>query len=109
MTIHTRLIARPSLPVAWCPDADTRDNVVARRNVLAALWAGRLMGLSGSAMSAYAVELHLADYELAGDADVVGKIATDLNRKGLPIPEGVVREKLGQFHREALTQLGATD
>ncbi len=106
MSVH---VTPPAPAPAWCPEADTRDNVIARRNVLAALWAGRLLGLSGAAMTAYAVELHLADYDCPGDADVVGKIASDLNRGGVPISETIVREKLRLFHREALSQLGATD
>jgi hypothetical protein len=94
---------------AWCIDADTRDNVIARRNVLAALWAGELMSLPDPARTAYAVEVHLADYEVSGDADVVAKIARDLNAKGVAISAGAVREKLCAFHRQALMQLGATD
>ena len=31
---------------SWCLDIDTRDCVIARRNVLTGLWAGRLLGLS---------------------------------------------------------------
>jgi len=93
----------------WCPEADTSENVIARRNVLAALWAGRLLGLSGPAVTAYAADVHLADHEVAGDADVVAKIAGDLSAKGLPIPESIVRQKLCQLHREALMQLGTTD
>jgi hypothetical protein len=109
MTLHVEpaAVAGPHAP--WCPDDDTRHSVRARRNVLAALWAGRLMGLSGAALTAYAVAVHVADHAVAGDADVAGKIAADLNRMGLPIPESTVRDKLGLFHREALLQLSATD
>jgi hypothetical protein len=93
----------------WCIDADTRDNVIARRNVMAALWAARLMGLSGPEMTAYAVEVHLADHDVAGDVDVVAKLERDFQARGLPIPARVVREKLWRFHAEALVQAGGTD
>ncbi len=109
MNIHAQLPTASDPSIAWCPDRDSRDNVIARRNVLAALWAGRLMGLSGAAMTAYAVNVHLADHQTSGDADVVAKIAADFRRKGLPIPEHVIRDKLCGFHREALAQLGHTD
>ena len=33
----TRTISRDSA-TTWCSDASTRDNVIARRNVLAGLW-----------------------------------------------------------------------
>jgi hypothetical protein len=97
------------LPSDWCIDADTRDNVIARRNVLAALWAGRLMGLSGPEMTAYAVEVHLADHDLAGDADIVAKLERDFDARSLPIPGHVIREKLWGFHADALVQAGGTD
>ena len=42
---------------------DTRDSVIARRNVLAGLWAGRLLGLSNADLSSYATEVHRADFE----------------------------------------------
>ncbi|OAH18526.1 hypothetical protein AX289_31495 [Methylorubrum populi] len=83
--------------------------MLARRNVLAALWAGGLMGLSGAPLTAYAVEVHLADFEAPGDADVVDKITADLHRAGLPARPSEVRSRLNAFHREALTQTHATD
>lgn len=55
MTMHVQ----PSTPgpvIDWCPDGDSRDNVIARRNVLAAVWAGRPMGRSGPVMTGYAAE-----------------------------------------------------
>jgi len=97
------------LSADWCIDADTRDNVIARRNVLAALWAGRLMGLSETEMTAYAVEVHLADFTLTGDRDVVEKLTRDLASRGLALDEADIREKLSALHAEALRQSGATD
>lgn len=101
---------RPVAPqAAWCPDEDTRHNVVARRNVLAGLWAGRLRGLSGPALTAYAVEVHLADFTAPGDADVIDKLASDLHRAGVPARPTEIRRRLNAFHREALVQTHATD
>lgn len=109
MTMHDQPTNIGGQVVPWCPDGDTHDNVIARRNVIAALWAGQMMGLSGAAMTSYATEVHFADHQVSGDADVVEKIARDLSEKGLPVPESVVREKLWLAYREALAQLGATD
>lgn len=94
---------------AWCPDDETRHNIVARRNVLLALWAGRLMGLSGARLSAYAAEVHLADFGISGDADVVTKITADLHRSGLSVRSCELRAKLGACHGEALRQIQVTD
>jgi hypothetical protein len=102
--------ARMAAPITpWCPDEDTRDNVVARRNVLAALWAGQLRGLTGPALTAYAVEVHLADFTMPGDADVVEKIASDLQRAGLVADPADIRARLAAFHRQALLQTNVTD
>ena len=96
-------------PMSWCIDSDTRDNVVARRNVLAGLWAGRLLGLSGGELTAYAVEVHLADFNTEGDADVVGKVAGHLGAAGVASSEQHVRDQLSVFHLEAFRQVAATD
>lgn len=93
----------------WCIEADTMHNVIARRNVLIALWAGRKMGLHGPAMSRYAGDVHFSDYEIVGDADVVGKVCGDLVAFGFEIAEADVRRKLSELHKEALRQTNATD
>ncbi len=94
---------------SWCLDADTRDSVIARRNVLAGLWAGRLLGLSNADLSSYATEVHQADFEVDGDEDIVGKITRDLSARGLPFSERHVRDKLRTSHREAFRQVAVTD
>ena len=94
---------------SWCLDNDTRDSVIARRNVLAGLWAGRLLGLSNADLSSYATEVHRADFEVDGDEDIVGKITRDLSVRGLPFSERQVRDKLRTYHREAFHQVAVTD
>ena len=94
---------------SWCLDNDTRDSVIARRNVLAGLWAGRLLGLSNADLSSYATEVHRADSDVNGDEDIVGKITRDLSVRGLPFSERQVRDKLRTYHREAFRQVAVTD
>ncbi len=94
---------------SWCLDNDTRDSVIARRNVLAGLWAGRLLGLSSDDLSSYATEVHRADFEVDGDEDIVQKITRDLLVRGLPFSERQVRDKLRTYHREAFRQVAVTD
>lgn len=93
----------------WCIDDDTRDNVIARRNVLAGLWAARLMGYTGEQATTYAAEIHRIDYTQTGDADVVEKLVHDLSDRGLPTTPAFVRQKLHGFHRQALAEGLATD
>jgi hypothetical protein len=93
----------------WCLDDDTRNSVIARRNVLTGLWAGRLLGLCNDDLSAYATEVHLADFEEEGEDDIVGKVAHDLSGCGLAYSKQQVRERLYAFHREAFRQTAMTD
>nr|AGS49885.1 hypothetical protein [uncultured bacterium esnapd21] len=67
------------------------------------------MGYSGAALTAYAVEVHLTDFDAPGDGDIVDKITADLHGAGLPARASEVRAQLNAFHREALVQTGATD
>ncbi|MEQ1866723.1 MAG: DUF1476 domain-containing protein [Micropepsaceae bacterium] len=98
-----------SEPDSWCIDADTRNVVVARRNVLLGLWAGRLMGKTGDELTAYARELHRADFEVPGDSDVIAKLSHDLARAGHPTNEVALRQHLMKFHRQAWRESVATD
>lgn len=94
---------------SWCLDIDTRDCVIARWNVLAGHWAGRLLGLSNADLSSYTAEVHLADFEMDGDGDIVGKVARDLAVHSPSLSEQQVREKLHAYHREAFCQNAVTD
>jgi hypothetical protein len=105
---HSPALRHPITP-AWCPDEETRHNVVARRNVLAGLWAGGLIGLSGDALTAYAADVHFADFEACGDGDVIAKLTADLHQAGLPIRPSVMRERINALHRQALLQTHVTD
>jgi hypothetical protein len=93
----------------WCIDEDTRHAVVARRNVLAALWAGSLMGMHGRALEQYAREVHSADFEVPGDSDVVAKLSRDLVAAGLSGEAVAVRDRLADFLKQAWRECSATD
>lgn len=103
------MVPPASSETPWCTDDDTRDNVVARRNVLVALWAGRVMGMSGFDLTAYSAQVHMSDFEVPGDDDVVRKIVEDLRLSGMPERSGEVREQLNCAHRQALQQTHVTD
>jgi hypothetical protein len=93
----------------WCIDADTRHAVRARRNVLLALWAGRLIGKAEDELAAYAREVHAADYEVPGDADVIEKLAADFARAGKTVDAAALQRRLTEFHRQAWRESVATD
>lgn len=96
-------------PPAWCSDTDTRDNVLARRNLLAALWASRLMQISSQVAESYAAAVHHADFREPGEEDVVDKLLGDLTLYGIAITRDEIRSKLCEFHRQAILQTRETD
>ena len=63
-------------------DEEQKFKAEARRNRLLGLWAAEKLGLTGDAATAYAKEVVAADFEEAGDGDVVRKVLGDLDRQG---------------------------
>lgn len=90
-------------------DADPRDNVIACRNLLAGLWAGRLMQLQDDGVQGYAATVHQVGLSDHGQDDVVEKLFGDLNRCDVAITREEIRRKLCQFHRQAIMQTRETD
>jgi hypothetical protein len=79
--------------------------IVARRNKLLGHWAARLMGLSQAESDAYASDVIRADFEEAGDEDVIRKVVGDLTSAGIDCDEAKVREALAHKTVEARRQL----
>ncbi len=64
-------------------DADIEFKVTARRNKLLGLWAAEKMGLTPEEADSYAKSVVQADFEEAGDEDVVRKLMGDLTSAGI--------------------------
>lgn len=75
-------------------DADTLFRITARRNRLLGQWAAERMGLSAAEADAYAKAVVQADFEEAGDEDVVRKLLGDLVSAGVDADEAQVRAAL---------------
>jgi hypothetical protein len=84
-------------------DEDLKFKAMARRNKLLGLWAAGLLGKSGADADAYAKEVVLADFEAAGDSDVLHKVAKDLSGKG--ITEQQIRAKMDELLETAVEQV----
>jgi hypothetical protein len=82
-------------------DADTMFRITARRNRLLGQWAAVRMGLSPAEADAYAKAVVQADFEEAGDEDVVRKLLGDLISAGVDADEGEVRTALDEKLIEA--------
>ncbi len=86
-------------------DADTAFRVAARRNRLLGHWAAEKMGLTAEETEAYAKAVVQADFEEAGDEDVIRKLLGDLTGAGCEIDEAEVRAALEEKSVEAKRQL----
>jgi hypothetical protein len=75
-------------------DEDTQFRVTARRNRLLGQWAADKMGLSAVEAEGYAKAVVQADFEEAGDEDVIRKVLGDLTSAGIEASEGDVRAAL---------------
>ena len=79
--------------------------IQARRNRLLGAWAAERMGLSAAETEAYAKAVVQADFEEAGDEDVVRKLLGDLTSAGIETSEDEVRSALEAQQIEARRQL----
>ncbi|WP_305098269.1 DUF1476 domain-containing protein [Croceibacterium aestuarii] len=86
-------------------DEDTAFRVAARRNRLLGQWAAEKMGLTPEETDAYAKEVVQADFEEAGDEDVIRKVFGDLTSAGCDIDEADVRAMIDKKAVEARRQL----
>ena len=86
-------------------DEDMKFRVVARRNKLLGLWAAGEMGLTEAEADAYAKDVVRADFEEAGDEDVIRKLLGDLTAAGKDIDDARIRQQLEFKTIEAKRQL----
>jgi hypothetical protein len=88
-------------------DEEQKFKALARRNKLLGMWAAEQLGITGDAANAYAREVVAADFEEAGDGDVVRKVLADFSDKGLPITETKLRTKMDELMAQAAAQVKA--
>ena len=87
----------------WAHDEELRFKAMARRNKMLGLWAAGVLGKSGADAEAYAKEVVLADFEEAGDNDVLRKVSKDLQPKG--VTEQQVRAQMTELLTQAVEQI----
>ena len=89
----------------YARDQEMQFKIIARRNRLLGTWAAGLMGLTPEETEAYAKEVVRADFEEAGDEDVVRKVLGDLTSAGVDCDEARIREALEHKLVEARRQI----
>jgi hypothetical protein len=89
----------------YARDEDMAFRVTARRNRLVGQWAALKMGLTPEETDAYAKAVVQADFEEAGDEDVIRKVLGDMLGAGVEIDDATVRQALRDQSVEARRQL----
>ncbi len=82
-------------------DEEMAFRIAARRNRLLGEWAAGLMNLTEAEAEAYAKSVVQADFEEAGDEDVIRKLLGDLTSAGVETSDAEVRSALDAKQVEA--------
>jgi hypothetical protein len=88
-------------------DEELKFKADARRNKLLGLWVAEQLGLSGVAAAAYAKDVVAADFEEAGDHDVIHKVTADLAANGITISDTALGAKMAELMAQAIVQVRA--
>ncbi|MCX9148313.1 DUF1476 domain-containing protein [Erythrobacter sp. WG] len=86
-------------------EEETAFRILARRNRLLGEWAAGLMKLTPEETDSYRKAVVQADFEEAGDEDVVRKVLGDLTAAQIDVSEADIRAKLSEMAVEARRQL----
>ena len=78
---------------------------MARRNKMLGLWAAGQLGKTGPDAEAYAKSVILADFEEAGDDDVLRKVKGDFAAAGLAIGEQQIRVAMDEMLAKAIADI----
>ncbi len=85
-------------------DEEMQFKLTARRNRLVGEWAAGQMGLTAEETDSYAKAVVQADFEEAGDEDVIRKLMGDLTSAGVEIDDAGIRTALTDKMVEARRQ-----
>jgi hypothetical protein len=88
-------------------DEELRFKATARRNKLLGLWAAEKLGKSGADADAYAKAVVIADFEEAGDDDVMRKVRTDFAAGGVAVDDAEIRRVMGELLVKAAEDIQA--
>jgi hypothetical protein len=91
----------------YAHDQELRFKIVARRNYLLGLWAADEMNLDDDKAKAYARTVVSADFDEAGDEDVLRKVLDDLVDSGLNIDERELRFQMNELLDKAEEEVKA--
>lgn len=93
----------------YARDEEMAFRIVARRNRLLGHWAATEMSLTKEEADAYATAVVQADFEEAGDEDVIRKLVSDLTAANVAVDEVTIRRTIEEKTVEARRQLMGTE
>jgi hypothetical protein len=88
-------------------DEELRFKATARRNKLLGLWAAAQLGKSGAEAEAYAKSVVMADFEEAGEDDVLRKVRSDFEAAGRSGTEAEIRRQMTELMAKAVEDIRA--
>ncbi|WP_375462152.1 DUF1476 domain-containing protein [uncultured Enterovirga sp.] len=86
-------------------DEELRFKASARRNKALGMWVAERLGHSGPEADAYAKSVVMADFEEAGDTDVLRKVKADLDVAGVEASEASIRAKMDELMAKAVEDI----
>ena len=78
----------------FAQEQELEFKIHARRNKLLGQWAAEQMKLTPAEAEAYSRDIIHADFEMAGDDDVVKKLLGDFTSAGIEIDEPAIRKHI---------------
>lgn len=91
----------------YAHDEELMFKATARRNKLLGQWAAEKLGKTGADADEYAKAVVMADFEEAGDDDVVRKVLGDFKAAGVDQSEHQVRRTMDELLAKAIEQVKA--
>ena len=88
-------------------DEDLRFKATARRNKLLGLWAAEKLGKSGADAETYAKSVVMADFQEAGEDDVLRKVKADLEANGASHGDAELRRVMTDLMERAIGEVNA--
>jgi hypothetical protein len=86
-------------------DEELKFKASARRNKMLGMWAAAKLGKEGADAEAYAKSVILADFEEAGDDDVLRRVKGDLAAAGIEMTESQVRATMTELMAKAIEDI----
>jgi hypothetical protein len=88
-------------------DEELLFKATARRNKLFGLWSAQQLGKTGPDAETYAKAVVVADFQEAGDGDVIRKVRQDLEAAGKATSDAELAGVLSGLMNEAIEQIKA--